>query len=206
ESIEAIESWKLTGTLSSYLTGEEITGEFAEVAERPDRRRIDMVIEGSRIVRSILGDRGWASSQGQVVDMSIEETEAMWRTSMSDPLMILGLLAGDSTDVRYGGTDERGGRTVAILQWVRDRGRPARIYFDAEGHTLQALEQIEPAPGGRGEVSVLRFYGEPRNVGPIVYPFRVTMLINGARAFEQNVAELELDAPVSDEIFRRPVQ
>ena len=205
-SIEAVESWKITGKLSSFLTGAEVTGDFAEIAQLPDRRRIDMVIAGNRITRAMMGDRGWASSQGQIVDMSIEETEAMWRVSMSDPLMILGLIGSDTTDVRYGGTEERGGRTVAILQWIRDEGAPARIYFDAETHILQALEQPEPSPTGRGEVNVLRFYGDPRNVASIVYPFRVTMLINGARAFEQNVAELEIDAPVSDEIFRRPVQ
>ncbi len=206
ERINGVTSMQLSGSIEMSISGPAVSGEFAEVVQLPDRHRVDMIIEGTRITRSVMGGVGWVSNQGQVTDMDPLEIESMKPSAYTNALLLLAHLGVENADVLYVGRETRDSLEVEVIEWVDQEGSPARVYFDAETLILTALEQTEIAPGTDQEVTVLRLFEDMRNVGHILYPHRVTLFMNGKQAMLQNVAELDFDANLTEEVFRRPLQ
>ena len=206
ERVNGVKSMQITGNIEMSLSGPTVSGEFAEVVQLPDRHRVDMVLEGTRITRAVMGGVGWVSNQGQVTDMDPLEIESMKLTGYTNALLLLASLGTEDADVLYLGKETRDSLEVEVIEWVDQEGSPARVYFDAETLILTAIEQTEIAPGTDREVTVLRLFEDMRNVGDILYPHRVTLFMNGKQAMLQNVAELDLDANLTEEVFRRPLQ
>jgi predicted Zn-dependent peptidase len=206
EALAGVSSWRVTGQIEMNIGPGDALGDFVEVALLPDHRRVDMQVEGQRVVRTVGGEKGWISAGEQITDMAPGEVQAMQITSFSNLVLLLDTLQDPGLDLRYAGDQERFERSVAVVEWVIPDAGLARLYFTAGGDTLLAMEQMERAPVGSGAVTVLRLFEDPRNVGGILYPHRTSVYMNGARAMRETVSQVEFGVELSDEIFRRPLQ
>jgi predicted Zn-dependent peptidase len=206
EALSQVVSWKVTGAIELNAGGQRISGNFVEVARLPDRRRLDMVVDGARVVRSVMGERGWISGDGQVTDMNPVEVQAVQLSSFSNLIMLLNALQDSGADVRHAGETDRFGRQIAVIEWVQEDGGVANVFFVASGDTLLGVEQVQPAPVPSGRLTMLRLFEDPRNVGGIVYPHQTTLYMNRVQAMREDVTELEFGGQFTDEVFRRPIQ
>jgi zinc protease len=206
DALQGVTGWRVSGQIEMNVGPGDANGDFVEVALLPDRRRVDMQVEGERVVRSVNGDKGWISAGERVTDMSPQEAQAMQLTGFSNLVLLLNALQVPGLDLRYAGPEIRFDRSLEAVEWVIGETGVARLYFTAEGDTLLALEQVERAPVGSGRVTVLRLFEDPRNVGGILYPHRTSLYMNGARAMREDVSTVDFGAELSEEVFRRPLQ
>lgn len=203
-AFQAVRDWKSQGKLALSMGEMNLEGEFAEIVQMPSRRRMEMTVMGQQMVQIMDGNDAWAISGGQAEKMPPDQAEAMRVGSYSNPMRLLLALSDAQADIRYGGRESVNGKPAEVVEWAREGGRPARVFFDSASNLLVQLEQIELSPTGSTWVPVQRVYSDYKTVGKIRYPHKITVYANGTKAVEQTLAHVYLNAGVPPNLFQRP--
>jgi hypothetical protein len=165
---------------------------------------MEMTLMGQPLIQVMNEDEAWANLGGVAGDLSDEQKEAMRTGGYSTPLRLLLAVSDAKADVRYVGREQLGAQPVEAVEWVRDGGKPTRVYFAADTGLLAGLEQLELSPAGAGWVPVQRVFEDYRAVGKLRLPYHVTVYSAGAKMVESTFASVELNVGLSSDLFRRP--
>lgn len=180
---------------------------FAE----PDKMRVDLTIQGSKIVQGYDGEVGWqilpffgdASGAQKLGD---DELEQMLRQDFFHGL--LQSYEEKGFDAEYLGRESVDGRTAHAVRIVFDEESEddVLIYLDAETHLeiLQVVEAVSPQTGTPTEIRVKS--GDFREVDGLVLAHRYELIPTGAPAgqtIEVQSVEINSDA-VDDALFAMP--
>jgi hypothetical protein len=205
-ALERAASWRASGTLSIGLEERQSIGPYAEVFAWPDRWRLEMVIDGSPVARTLDGETGWSASAGSVSHLEPETVAGLQLTRYGLPIVLLRQLGSPSARLLSVGRETRDGRPVDVVDWLREDGGYTRVYFDATSHLLAAAEQLERAQEGGAPIQVLRLYDDERPVEGIVHPFTTVLYARHVRASEHRMESLEIGVPVGEATFRPPAR
>jgi zinc protease len=197
----AIQNWRTRGALSLTMAGQQLDGEFIEIAVPPSRRRMEMIVLGQSMVQVLNGESGFSIAGGRSIPMEDDQLEAMRMGGYSHPVRLLTALGDPKADVRYAGTREFFGKPVETIEWIRPDGRPAQVAFAADTGLLYVLEQPEVAASGGAWLPVQRVYDDYRTSGKIRFPYKTTVYSAGEKAVEQSLAQIEWNVGADAKLF-----
>ena len=200
-ALRAIRDWRAQGAIQLTMGGQQLEGEFSEIAAMPARRRMEMKVLGQSLVQVLNGETGFSIAGGQTVPMEGEQLEAMRMGGFSHPVRLLLVLVDPTSDVRYVGERESFGKEVEVVEWIRADGRPAQVGFDEDTGLLFVLEQPEVSQMGGSWTPVQRVYEDDRLDGKIQFPHKVTVWSGGEKAVEQSLASVQWNVGVDPKLF-----
>lgn len=202
EALEAVETARLTGTVTSGGVTNPITIEY----KRPDKIRVEVAAQGMTSVQAYDGEIGWAV---------LPQLGAMTPTELAgDPLRQL----QDRADVIEGplvdsaekgntlvllGQEDVEGRPAYKLRVKRRSGTELTVYLDAESF-LEVKQETESKVGG-ALLPVTVFLEDYEPVGGLVRPRKVRAVSKGGFLNQElDIEKTELNVDIDDARFRPP--
>jgi zinc protease len=201
--IKALKDVTTRSSISIASPNGSVEGDLLTAVKLPDKARIEMSLLGQRGVQVVNGDKGWATSGGQVKDLTADETQGMRAGLKVQVLPLLARLAAHGSQVGWVGADVVGADSVDVI-WVVDPDATTRASFARGTGLLVRLEQEEPSMFGEGKVPMARLYSDYRAVDGLMVPFKIERFARGQRLIADTVGAYELNRGVPDAPFLRP--
>lgn len=203
--LKAIEDVTTRSKIAIATPNGSVEGEMMIVVRLPDRTRIEMTMLGQSGVQVLNGDKAWASTGGQISDLSGEQTQAMRDGMRTQVLPFLARLAAGGVQAGWTEEDKVGSETVDVLT-VLDGESISRAAFGRKSGLLLRLEQEEPAMFGGGKVPMARLYSDYRAVDGFQVPHRTERYARGERLIEDTLSSVTVNRGVTDSSFLRPAR
>jgi zinc protease len=201
--IRALKDVSTRATIAITTPNGNVEGDLLTSVRMPDKSRIEMSMLGQRGVQVLNGDKGWATSGGQVQDLTAEQAQAMRAGLKVQLLPLLSRLASGKAQVGYAGTDVVNGDSVDVVIVV-DPDASSRAAFSRKTGLLVRLEQEEPAMFGEGKVQMARLYSDYKTVDGLLVPFKIERYARGQLLIADKVSAYEIDKGGPDTPFLRP--
>jgi hypothetical protein len=103
------------------------------------------------------------------------------------------------------GNAKVGDRPVFVLQFTPKAGPSSKNYFDAETYLLLRNVTTLVVPEAGGPMEQTSEFSNYKDTGGLKLPFGVTQ-INTAQTMTVTLTSIEINAPVDDTMFARPVK
>ena len=201
--IKALKDVMTRATVAITTPNGNVEGDLLTAVRLPDKSRIEMSMLGQRGVQVLNGDKGWATSGGQVQDLTEEQAQAMRAGLKVQVLPLLARLASGKAQVGYHGADVVAGDSVDVVIVV-DPDATSRASFSRKTGLLVRLEQEEPAMFGEGKVQMARLYSDYRAADGLMVPFKIERYARGQLLIADKVSAYEIDKGGPDTPFLRP--
>lgn len=202
EKIRAIESMRLTGTLS---IGDAKMPSVLEV-KRPNKTRWEFTLEGQMAVQAYDGTTAWAvapfAGKPDPEPMSAEDLKDMELQADMDGPLVDYRAKGHRVEVM--GLEKFGGRDAWRLRVTLRNGDVRDVYLDLKTH-LQIVTVAHRVVQGK-PAEIESELGDYRQVGGVMLPYFFETRVRGVPQ-KQSVRfeKIELNVPIDDSRFRMPV-
>lgn len=202
-------AWKAVRTVvisteaSLSIQGQSLTISGEETWALPDRQVTLQKLPFGEMKRAFDGKSGWMSAMGQLQDdpgageeVAKDWDKSMWRLfGHAGEVQLIALDAPETVN----GTAYRAAK-------LKDSKTPDMVVlFAADGHLAGFAYQDE---GNRqmGPARVVELLSNWSAEGALQYPRTLQMYRDGKIFVDGKVTSLKLDAPVADDVFRKPAQ
>ena len=202
-AIRAVEAIRMSGTL---WMGSEIAAQVKLLWKRPNKLRLEVVVEGMTVVQAFDGETGWAINPlaGQTDPRPVPADEARLLEAQAD------FVEGPFVDSRsrgyaieYVGREEVGGTPAHKLKVTDKRGEVSYVFLD--GETFLEIRSEGKRMMQEEEVEYETAHRDYRDVGGLMFAFSVENRTKGQPVGQTVTLEtIELNVDVSDSEFDMP--
>lgn len=176
ERIKAVKTLRITGRAT---VGPGLEAPIVMEQARPNRMRMEMVVQGVTIVQAFDGTTGWqimpTMGDGTPQPMSADEARTVGEQAEFD-LPFIDYRARGST-VAYVGRDSAGGVAVHRLRVTRRSGEATDFLVDAS--TYLVVGTVQKRTLGGTPVELESTIGDYRPVAGVLMPHRVEQGVKG---------------------------
>ncbi|HTR98018.1 MAG TPA: hypothetical protein VMH61_08955 [Candidatus Acidoferrales bacterium] len=203
ERMKAVHSMRLTGTVSQG-PGTEMS--FVMEKKRPALWRAEFGRDSLRTVQGYDGRHGWQSDHSTGRDSAHavtpdDEHEMAEQADFDGPLVDW---KAKGETIEYLGRDSTGGVDTWKLKVTDAAGLDEAYFIDTRTGLLDRIESWHTRRTGESDDETS--LSDYRDVGGVLLPFRVTGGEHGStRRQVMIVSRIELDVPLADARFQRPV-
>ena len=197
---------KLASIQTERLTGQVIAGErqgsFVMELKRPNKIRMEIVLDGSKVVEASEGTSGWTVEPGGSSPRKLNDSEAKQLAADMD-------IDGPFVDYQRKGTkiemidkEMLGPSLVWKLKLTRKSGDVEYYCIETTGHFVLARERTLDQNS-----SNVQFYSDFRRVEDVLFPFDTTSQSSGPQGtLEFKVEKLDVNAVIDDAEFTEPTK
>ncbi len=202
EKLSKIKSMKSTG--KTITQGMEL--DFVIVSSRPDKFRLEVDIQGTKMIQAFDGEKGWLVAPWTGSLDPIEITGVQLK-SISQQADMDGMLynykeKGFETEL-VGKEDMEGTEVFKIKQTDKD-GDIYYHYIDAENYVL--LKTASKIKMGESEVESETFYSNYKEVDGMIMAFSFESKTNGQTVSQINIANTEFNVDFDPASFTMPAK
>jgi hypothetical protein len=201
EKMRALKSVKMTGKMS--MAG-GMEAPFIYTKKRPDRIRIEFVMQGLTGIQAYDGSTAWqlmpfmGSKDPQ--KMPEEQRKDIIEQADFDGPLIDYKTKGHT--IEYVGKEDVEGTEANKLKVMLKDGDVRYLYLDPEtGLEIKATAMIKREGV---EATVDSFFGDYKEVGGIIFPFAIEQKVKGQPGQQFSVEKVELDTDIADSLFAMP--
>lgn len=200
EAWAKVKTMRLQATTTMQQAG--IESELVILMKRPNRYHASMEVMGSKMIQCFDGTKAWYTNPMTGAAEVMPESQA---ASLRDQADFEGPLADWATkgnSVTLAGTvDVDGIKAYKLI--VKDKsGSTKSIFINAETF-LEVKQEMESAAMGQS-MMVEVYRSDYRNVGGIMFPFRVETKMMGMIVSTTEISDVQLNVPVDDATFVMP--
>lgn len=187
---------------------QEMTMPMKMIVKQPDKWRIEMEINGQKMLMVARDGKGWISVAGQGVQPMPKETMAQLKEQMAS---ITRNYKWSSMDFDYELADEvrEGGKMLQGVHMVPKKTQPAAavnliVYFDQASGLVDHCT-VDVVQGTRTMAARMDF-GEYKTFGQVKLPakYKMTMAGGSVVMMDMEIKALEYNYPAADELFAKP--
>jgi hypothetical protein len=181
ERIQAVRDARIRGTMT---VGPDMEAPFTMEWKRPDRVRLELVVQGQTGIQAFDGTTGWTHLPflGQPEPQRLPAEEGREMQSRAADLIEGPLFNHQEKGhrVELVGAETVEGKRAHHLRVALSGGEVIDLWLDAE--SFLEVQQRSRIRRGEQEVETATAYGGYREVGGLVLPFRLTTRLQGAPA------------------------
>ena len=200
DKLRAIKSIKMTGKIN---LGQGMEAPFVYEKKRPDKIRIEFMIQGMNNIQAFDGTTAW--SQAPITGakdpqkMNAEDTQDMMEQADFDGPLVDYKSKGNT--VEYMGKEDVEGTSAHKLKVTLKNGQVRYLFVDPDS----GLELKSTAVVKREGVdnSVDTFFGDYKEVNGMTFPFSVEQRVKD-HSTQFMVEKVEVDASLDDSLFQMP--
>jgi outer membrane lipoprotein-sorting protein len=196
EKWRSVSSVKMTGKLTAQ--GRDVA--MTVYTKRPNLMRQDIVTPKGTVVQGFDGTTPWMLAPGADIPREITGPQAEAARSGADfdgPLIDY---ASKGHKVELLGTEKVGEKDAYHLKLTRKDGGVERYYIDAQ--TGLEIKRIAEMGSGGGKQALESELSNYKAVDGMMIPHTIKQSVNGMPVMEMTLEKVELNAPMSDDLFR----
>lgn len=201
EKLLKVKTMEATGTVMIPMAGE---ASFKSFNKKPDKIRIEIVLQGSTIVQAYDGTNAWAinpmAGSAAPIDMTGPEADGMIETADMEGLLWDYKAKGHELELE--GTEEVDGSETFVLKLTKKNGNIDHYYIDSENYVVIMVKSKVMMNGSEIEVEVL--LSNYQEVDGYLGAFTTEQRYNGQTALTINMTEVKYDGELEDTIFAKP--
>jgi outer membrane lipoprotein-sorting protein len=196
EKWKSVSSVKMTGKLTAQ--GRDVS--MTVYTKRPNLMRQDIVTPKGTVVQGFDGVTPWILAPGADIPREVTGPQADAARSGADFDSPLIDYASKGHKVELVGKEKLGAKDVYHLKLTKKDGNVERYYIDAESG-LEIKRVAEMSSGGATQAleSELSNY---KSVDGMMIPHTIKQSVNGSPVMEMTLEKVELNAPMSADLFR----
>ena len=202
--IKAVQSQRISGTISF---GAGADGPFVVELKRPGKMRIEVTLQGQTLIRTFDGkSSGWIlnpfGESKDVQPMSAEDLRNIADESDFDGPLVDYLSKGST--LQLAGKQDIEGKPAYRLNLTNKQGQARSYYFDAASYLLLKWEGSRTV--GDKSVPWESLFRDYREVNGLQMAFEIDSDAIGTEQSQKIiVSKLEIDAPIEESRFEKPV-
>jgi outer membrane lipoprotein-sorting protein len=203
EKIKAVKSERVSGHVSF---GQGAEGTFVVELKRPLKMRVEITIEGQKIIRVYDGkSSGWMVNpfmqNKEAQPLSPEELKSIPDESDFDGPLVDYKAKGN--EIELIGKENLDDKPVYRLKLTNKNGDVRSYFFDASSYLLVKWEGIRK--NGEQEIPWESYFSDFHEVEGLKYPFRIDQGSPGTEIKQTLSAEkIEIDPVINDSRFAKP--
>lgn len=203
EKIKAIQSERVSGHVTF---GPGLEGSLVAELKRPHKLRVEIVIEGQKIIRVYDGKAaGWVvnpfAEKKDAQPMSAEDLKSVSEESDFDGPFIDYKAKGNQIELV--GKEELAGKPVYRVKLTNKNGNVRYYLFDAASFLPAKWEETRVVEGK--EMAWESFFSDYREVNGVKYAFQIDSDSPGTELKQSVVAEkIEINPQIDEERFTKP--
>lgn len=213
--LKAIGQDKIASIKTIVITGKSSAGgmevPMIQTEKRPDSRREDVDLQGTKIVFAYDGKSGWMilpmTGSPDPQDMPAELLNSGIKDNMRDPYTNWNNpfvnWKENGIKMELSGKEDMNGTQVYNIMLTFKDNDITNYYLDANKYLVLKIKYKENAQGQI--VDKEDIYNDFRLVDGIINPFRIESMTNGQPQDIEIVEKCEFNLPVNDSIFVKPV-
>ena len=197
---------KIASVQTERLSGRILTadreGSFVLELKRPNKIRMEIVLDGASVVQSSDGHTGWkldplssGTAPRKMSDAEAKELAA--NLDLDEPFIDF---ERKGTSIEIVDTELLGPSLVWRLKLTLKSGAIEYYFVETTGHFVLARERTL---GDKGAET--RFYDDFRRVQGLLFPFAITSMASPG-VFKFQVEKLDIDIPIDDAEFTMPAK
>ena len=202
ERLSKIKTTKSTG--KSIAQGMEL--DFVIVASRPEKFRLEVDIQGAKMIQAFDGEKGWlvAPWTGSLdpIEITGVQLKSIRQQADMDGMLYNYKEKGFETEL-VGKEDMEGTEVFKIKQTDKD-GDIYYQYIDAENYVL--LKTTSKIKMGESVVENETFYSNYKEVDGMIMAFSFESKTNGQTVSQINITNTEFNVDVDPAIFTMPAK
>ena len=201
DKLKSVNSVKMTGTMS--MAG-GIEAPFTFQKKRPDKIKIEFVIQGMTGIQAFDGSTAWTlmpfTGNKDPQKMPEEDRKDIIEQADFDGPLVDYKEKGNS--VEYVGKEDVEGSEAHKLKLTLKNGNVRYLFLDPEsGLEIKATAMIKREGV---EATVDSFFGDYKEVNGIIFPFVIEQKIQGQPGPTFSVEKVDLDVDLEDSMFVMP--
>lgn len=198
------------GTLAVSTQGMDLGGTVEIYRKAPNKARSVLRIDlsamgGTEVVieQRCDGKTAYASNSMQGDrEITGEQLQGMLNASFPSPLLTY---KDAGATVTLLGKEKLGDRDVYVLQYAPKAGPSSKNYIDAQSYMLVRNTSSIDVPEAGGKLDQSSDFSDFRDAGGIKMPFRIVQN-NASQTVSITLSSVEINVPVDDATFARPVK
>lgn len=198
------------GTLAVSTQGMDLGGTVEIYRKAPNKARSVLRIDlsamgGTEVVieQRCDGKTAYASNSMQGDrEITGEQLQGMLNASFPSPLLTY---KDAGAAVTLLGKEKLGDRDVYVLQYAPKAGPSSKNYIDAQTYMLVRNTSSIDVPEAGGKLDQSSDFSDFRDAGGIKMPFRIVQN-NASQTVSITLSSVEINVPVDDATFARPVK
>lgn len=177
--------------------------EFEMKFKRPFKVRMDIFIQGQKLIQAYDGKNAWAyapfTGKNEPIDLQGDQVKQLEKQADFEGLLFnwkkkLAKLEPD-------GMDKVNGEDVYRLKATKKEGSSVYVYLSTKTHFLiKTAEQIS-TPQGSGLAEIT--YSKYKSTSGINMPYEVNFSMNGQSITKFKFDKIEFNAPIDDAVFSK---
>ena len=201
DKLRAIKSVKMTGKMN--LAG-GMEAPFTFQKKRPDKLRIEFVIQGLTGIQAYDGATAWSlmpfmGSKDPQKMPEEEKKDIIEQADFDGPLVDY---KQKGHVIEYVGKEDVEGTEAHKLKLTLKNGNVRYLYLDPDSGLEMKATALIKREGV--EASVDSFFGDYKEVNGLIFPFTIDQKVKGQQGPQYAVEKIELDVDVADSIFTMP--
>jgi len=201
DKLKALKSIKMTGKMTM---GGGMEAPFVFEKKRPDKIRIEFIVQGTTGIQAYDGATAWAlmpfMGSKDPQKMTEDDTKDMIEQADFDGPLMDYKAKGNS--VEYAGKEDVEGTEAHKLKLTLKNGNVRYLFLDPEtGLEMKATAMIKREGV---DTSVDSFFGDYKEVNGMIFPFSIEQKIKGQPGPQFSVENVEIDPDLQDSLFGMP--
>ncbi len=176
---------------------------FEMITKRPDKLKITIDVQGSKIIQAYDGETVWAvnplSGSSDPIDVTGPEAAGLIESADMDGQLWNWEEKGHKLELE--GTEEIEGVEVYVLKLSKKNGNIDYIYMDPDSYLITNMKSRIIMQGSEIESeSIMSNYQE---ISGFIMPFNIEQRANGQTLMTMMIEEVKVDEDYDDSIFSK---
>lgn len=201
EKMQKIETIITTGKNMYSMAG--IESDFIMYQARPNKLRIEAEVQGSKLIQTYNGEKGWmyapAMGISQAKELSEQELETILnQAEFENPLWNY---AEKGNTIELLGASEDG--SADHLKLTNEKGDVLNFYISKKSHLIASIKSMQLMGGSDQEIEVnMKDY---KNVKGIPVSHFISTKLGGQMVYSITFDKVEYNQDIDPELFEKPV-
>ena len=201
EKMQKIETIITTGKNMYSMAG--IESDFTMYQARPNKLRIEAEVQGSKLVQTYNGEKGWmyapAMGISQAKELSEQELETILnQAEFENPLWNY---AEKGNTIELLGASEDG--SADHLKLTNEKGDVLNFFISKESHLISSIKSMQLMGGSEQEIEInMKDY---KNVKGIPVSHFISTKLGGQVVYTITFEKVEYNQDIDPELFEKPV-
>lgn len=178
---------------------------FKTYQKRPNKSRLEIEIQGAKMVMAFDGENGWAIQPwtGSEEPIDLAGTELGSVKEMADLDGALWDYEKKGHQLELVGKDDFSGTEVYVLKLTRKEGDISTFFVDSEKYVT--LKMVNKSVIEGQEIEMEMHMSDYQEVDGIKYPFTTEQRMNGQVFMTIKIEEVTFNEELADDLFSKPV-
>lgn len=201
DKMEKIETIVTTGKNMYSMAG--IESGFTMYQARPNKLRIEAEVQGSKLVQTYNGEKGWMYAPAMGISQPKELTEQELETILNqaefeNPLWNY---SEKGNTIEFLGASEDG--SADHLKLTNEKGDILNFYISKESHLITSIKSTQLMGGSEQEIEInMKDY---KNVKGIPVSHFIATKLGGQMVYTIAIEKVEYNQDIEPELFEKPV-